>query len=137
MFLRFLEAVRGEQELDMAVRDESMGNNTLSLHELADWKCSWVVDVAAAEHDELDGLEEDVTGTNPCSLPPVWRTTACCCKMGTMLLDSTLYEDDADQTLVRKIQMQQNQSRMQCDDNNSRQKFSLFWQQEQQQQQAL
>jgi hypothetical protein len=54
-----------------------------------------------------------------------------------MLLDSTLYEDDADQTLVRKIQMQQNQSRMQCDDNNSRQKFSLFWQQEQQQQQAL
>ncbi len=36
MFLRFLEAVRGEQELDMAVRDESMGNNTLSLHELAD-----------------------------------------------------------------------------------------------------
>lgn len=57
--------------------------------------------------------------------------------MGTMLLDSTLYEDDADQTLVRKIQMQKNQSRMQCDDNNSRQKFSLFWQQEQQQQQAL
>jgi hypothetical protein len=32
-----------------------------------------VVDVvvAAAEHDELDGLEEDVTGTNPCSLLPV------------------------------------------------------------------
>jgi hypothetical protein len=125
-----LEAVRGEQELDMAVRDESMGNNTLSLHELADWKCSWVVDVvvaaAAAEHDELDGLNEDATGTNPCNLPPVWRTTACCCKMGTMLLDSTLYEDDADQTLVRKIQTQQNQSRMHCDDNNSRQKFSLF-----------
>jgi hypothetical protein len=36
MLLRFSEAVRGEQELDMAVRDESMGNNTLSLHELAD-----------------------------------------------------------------------------------------------------
>jgi len=32
-----------------------------------------VVDVVAAtaEHDELDGLEEDVTGTNPCNLPPV------------------------------------------------------------------
>jgi hypothetical protein len=113
----------------MAVRDESLGNNTLSLHELADWKCSWVVDVvvaAAAEHDELDGLEEDVTGTNPCSLPPVWRTTACCCKMGTMLLDGTLYEDDADQTLVWKIQMQQNQSKMHGDDKNPPQKFSLF-----------
>jgi hypothetical protein len=129
MLLRFLQAVRGEQELDMAVRDESLGNNTRSLHELADWKCSWVVDVvaaAAAEHDELDGLGEDVTGTNPCNLPPVWRTTACCCKMGTMLLDRTLYEDDADQTLVWKIQIQQNQSRMHYDDNNSGQKFSLF-----------
>jgi len=30
-----------------------------------------VVVVAAAAHDELDGLEEDVTGRNPCSLPPV------------------------------------------------------------------
>jgi hypothetical protein len=46
--------------------------------------------------------------------------------MGTMLLDRTLYEDDADQTLVWKIQMQQNQSRIHSDDNNSRQKFSLF-----------
>jgi hypothetical protein len=30
-----------------------------------------VIVAAAAAHDELDGLEEDVTGTNPCSLPPV------------------------------------------------------------------
>jgi hypothetical protein len=36
MLLRFLEAVRGEQELDMVARDESPGNKTLSLHELAD-----------------------------------------------------------------------------------------------------
>jgi hypothetical protein len=85
MLLTFLEAERWEQKL-MAVRDESLGNNTLSL-QLADWKGSWVVVVvvAAAAHDEVDGLEEDVTGTNPCSLPPVWGTTACCCNMDTMV----------------------------------------------------
>lgn len=101
MLLTFLEAERREQKL-MAVRDESLGNNTLSL-QLADWKGSWVVVVvvAAAAHDELDGLEEDVTGTNPCSSPPVWGTTACCCNMNTMVQNRTLYEDNSNHTSLQ------------------------------------